>query len=483
MSPRALKLLAALSMLAALTGVVVIAGVTQLNAYLVRPGPAREETVVVLPRGAGLARIAALLNNAGVIEHPWMFRMAARVLGRDRALKAGEYAFPAAITPASVLNLMASGQTVAHRLTVAEGLTVAEIYQLLDKADGLVGELPPAPPEGSLLPETYFYALGDSRADLVKRMQRGMQDALAELWPQRARGLPITRREDAVTLASIVDKETGQADERRKVAAVFINRLRRGMRLQADPTVIYGLTEGEGRLGRALTRNDWADGSAYNTYQIDGLPPGPIANPGPRLDRGGAQSGAGRLSLLRRQRQRRPRLRAHPRRAQPERRRLAQDGGRRRRPGAAAAQAETGDRGPAQGADRIGAQAGDRTRPEAGDRIHREAGGGAHPEARDRVRREARNRARAEAGDQARAEAGDQARAEVGDRAAPKPETGPAPKPETGPVPNRRPGSRRRRPSPHPGPRTEAAHSLGGTRASQRSASAGGRAASRRTPQ
>ena len=279
MSPRALKLLAALSMLAALTGVVVIAGVTQLNAYLVRPGPAREETVVVLPRGAGLARIAALLNNAGVIEHPWMFRMAVRVLGRDRALKAGEYAFPAAITPASVLNLMASGQTVAHRLTVAEGLTVAEIYQLLDKADGLVGELPPAPPEGSLLPETYFYAFGDSRADLVKRMQRGMQNALAELWPQRARGLPIARREDAVTLASIVDKETGQADERRKVAAVFINRLRRGMRLQADPTVIYGLTEG-GRLGRALTRNDWADGSAYNTYQIDGLPPGPIANPG-----------------------------------------------------------------------------------------------------------------------------------------------------------------------------------------------------------
>ena len=128
MGPRALKLLAALSMVAALSGVVVIAGLTQLNAYLVRPGPAKEETVVVLPRGAGLARITALLDDAGVIEHPWMFRLAVRVLGHDRDLKAGEYAFPAAITPGSVLNLLASGQTVAHRLTVAEGLTVAEIY-------------------------------------------------------------------------------------------------------------------------------------------------------------------------------------------------------------------------------------------------------------------------------------------------------------------------------------------------------------------
>ncbi len=280
MGPRALKLLAALSMVAALAGVVVIAGVTQLNAYLVRPGPAKEETVVVLPRGAGLARITALLDNAGVIEHPWLFRLAVRVLGHDRDLKAGEYAFPAAITPGSVLNLLASGQTVAHRLTIAEGLTVAEIYEQLEKADGLVGELPPPPREGSLLPETYFYAFGDRRADLVRRMRRGMQDLLDQLWPKRAQNLPFVRREDAVTLASIVDKETAQADERRKVAAVFVNRLRRGMRLQADPTVIYGLTEGEGRLGRALTRQDWADGSAYNTYQIDGLPPGPIANPG-----------------------------------------------------------------------------------------------------------------------------------------------------------------------------------------------------------
>ena len=280
MSPRALKLLAALSMLAALTFVVVIAGWTQLSAYLARPGPAKDEVVVVLPRGAGLAQITGMLEQAGVIDHPWMFRLAVRVLDRDRDLKAGEYAFPAAVTARSVINMLASGQTVARRLTVAEGLTVAEVFQLLEDAHGLVGELPPPPPEGSLLPETYFYAFGDRRAELVKRMQRSMQAVLAELWPKRSPELPFRAREEALTLASIVDKETGAADELDKVAAVFVNRLRRGMRLQADPTVIYGLTEGAGRLGRELTRRDWEHESDYNTYRIAGLPPGPIANPG-----------------------------------------------------------------------------------------------------------------------------------------------------------------------------------------------------------
>jgi UPF0755 protein len=280
MRPRALKLIAALSMLVALAGVVAIAGWTQLSAYLVRAGPAQEDTVVVLPRGAGLARITAALSDAGVIDRPWLFRAAVRILDRDRDLKAGEYAFPVAVNPRTVINMLASGQTVARRLTVAEGLTVAEIFQLLEQTDGLVGELPAPPPEGSLLPETYFYAFGDHRAELVMRMQRAMQDVLAELWPARARGLPFAGRDEALTLASIVDKETGAAHERDMVAAVFVNRLRRGMRLQADPTVIYGLTEGEGRLGRELTRRDWEHASDYNTYQVDGLPPGPIANPG-----------------------------------------------------------------------------------------------------------------------------------------------------------------------------------------------------------
>jgi UPF0755 protein len=280
MSARALKFLALLSMVTALGGAILIAAWSQLNAYLVRAGPATEETVVVLPRGAGLGQIAATLVEAGVIEHPWLFRLAVRVLDRDRDLKAGEYAFPAHATPRGVIAMLAMGETVARRLTVAEGLTVAEIFHLLETNDALEGPLPPPPEEGSLLPETYFYAFGDARAALVRRMEDAMRRTLDELWPQRAPDLPLRTRREALILASIVDKETGVADERAKVAAVFINRLRRGMRLQADPTVIYGLTEGDGALGRELNRGDWAHDSAYNTYQIDGLPPGPIGNPG-----------------------------------------------------------------------------------------------------------------------------------------------------------------------------------------------------------
>ncbi len=280
MSPRALKLLAVLTMLVALAATVAIAVWSQTRAFLVERGPSVSETVVVLPRGAGLDAITAQLDAAGVIERPWLFRLAVRLKGQDRALKAGEYAFPAGATPASVINMLARGETVPRRLTVAEGLTVAEVFRLLAETDGLTGELPEPPPEGSLLPETYFYALGDERAELVRRMQHGMRRLLDELWPARAEALPLTDRQQALVLASIVDKETGVAGERGAVAAVFYNRLRHGMRLQSDPTVIYGLTQGNGPLDRELTRADWLHESPYNTYLIEGLPPGPIGNPG-----------------------------------------------------------------------------------------------------------------------------------------------------------------------------------------------------------
>ena len=280
MGSRALKLITALAMLVALAGVVTIAGWTQLQAYLARPGPASAATTVVLPRGAGLAAITAQLTEARVIEHPWLFRLGVRVLGRDRELQAGEYAFPAGITPGSVIGMLANGQTVARRLTVAEGLTVAEVFRLLAENEALSGDLPEPPPEGSLLPETYFYAHGDDRAELVRRMRHAMQELLDELWPRRAADLPLRTRAEAVILASIVDKETALAAERDQVAAVFVNRLRRGMRLQSDPTVIYGLTEGTGALGRELTRRDWEHESEHNTYRVDGLPPSPIGNPG-----------------------------------------------------------------------------------------------------------------------------------------------------------------------------------------------------------
>ncbi len=280
MSQRALKLLAVLTMLVALAGAIAIALWSQTSAFLSARGPSVQETVVVLPRGANLHEITARLNAAGVIDRPWLFRLAVRLKGEDRALKAGEYAFPAGATPASVINMLARGETVAHRLTVAEGMTVAEVFRLLAGTEELSGDLPELPAEGSLMPETYFYALGDERAELVRRMQRGMRALLDELWPARAQALPLANRREALILASIVDKETAVPEERGAVAAVFLNRLRRGMRLQSDPTVIYGLTDGEGPLDRALTRKDWQHDSPYNTYRIDGLPPAPIGNPG-----------------------------------------------------------------------------------------------------------------------------------------------------------------------------------------------------------
>jgi UPF0755 protein len=255
-------------------------GWLRYQAYIAGPGPAAEATTVVLPRGVGLVDIVRRLNEGGVIAQPWLFQLAVQLSGQDRRLKAGEYEFPAHASPTQVIAMLAEGRTVRRRLTIAEGLTVAEIYRQIEQAEGLTGALPLPVPEGSLLPETYHYSYGDERAELVGRMQASMTRLLDELWAQRAQDLPIASPEEALTLASIVDKETGKPEERELVAAVFSNRLREGMKLQADPTTIYGLTEGQGPLGRALTRADWQHESAYNTYLIDGLPPTPIANPG-----------------------------------------------------------------------------------------------------------------------------------------------------------------------------------------------------------
>ncbi len=248
--------------------------------YLAAPGPSAEAKSVILPRGAGLGLIVGRLHDAGVIDHPWLFQLAVQLSGQDRSLQAGEYNFPAGVSPGRVVAMLAEGEIVSRRLTVAEGLTVAEVYRLIEAAEGLTGALPPLPAEGSLLPETYLYSHGDSRGELVDRMQKAMRERLAELWSRRAQGLPLATPEEALVLASIVDKETGQSEERQMVAAVFANRLRRGMKLQSDPTIIYALTRGQGPLDRELTRADWELESPYNTYQVVGLPPTPISNPG-----------------------------------------------------------------------------------------------------------------------------------------------------------------------------------------------------------
>jgi UPF0755 protein len=235
-------------------------------AQVTRPGPLEAPVERIIPRGAGVEAIARQLAADGVIAHPLVFTIAARLTGADRRMRAGEYRFPARITMEEAMRLLMSGRTVVRRLTVWEGMTSAEVVAMLGTTDSMIGDIDEPPPEGSLLPDTYFYSYGDGRLWMIERMSQAMQRTLDELWPQRAPDLPLTSPEEALVLASIVEKETSREDERARVAAVFLNRLRKGMRLQADPTVAYGVTGGDGRLDRPLSRADLRAPGPYNTY-------------------------------------------------------------------------------------------------------------------------------------------------------------------------------------------------------------------------
>src|SRR5262249_23219808 len=209
------------------------------------PGPLPEKRTVVLARRGGAVDIARALAAEGVLAHPVLFLLDAGVTGDVHRLKAGEYEFEAAITPEGVAELLASGKTVRHRLTIPEGLTSAEIVAIVNAVPELDGDPEPVLPEGTLMPETYFFSLGDRRSAMIERMQRAFSRMVAELWTERGADLPFSKPEEAVTLASIVEKETGRDEERPHVAGVYVNRLRLGMRLQADPTVIYAITRGK----------------------------------------------------------------------------------------------------------------------------------------------------------------------------------------------------------------------------------------------
>lgn len=243
-------------------------------------GPHGEARIVMLEPGLGVRAIAGRLDKAGVISEPMVFLAGVRLSRAESDLKAGEYEIPAHASMATILRILREGRSILHRLTVPEGLTSEQIMLLVEAHPVLVGEMPAVPPEGSLLPETYSFTRGATRKEIVSQMKAAADAMLAELWDKRAKNLPFDTPEEALTLASIVEKETGVASERPRVAAVFVNRLNRSMRLQSDPTIIYGLVGGKGALGRPIRRSELDRLTPYNTYLVDGLPPGPICNPG-----------------------------------------------------------------------------------------------------------------------------------------------------------------------------------------------------------
>jgi len=244
------------------------------------PGPLSANKVLYIAPGTEVPDIIAQLEREGVVDSPFMLNVALLLEGNRSKLKAGEYLFKQNVSLRDVIDTLISGKQVLHAITIPEGLTSEQVVERLRDNDVLLGDIMDMPKEGSLLPETYKVARGDIRADIVKKMQDAQKRAVDQIWSRRASGLPLRSPYELVTLASIVEKETGKADERARVASVFVNRLRNRMRLQSDPTIVYGLAGGKGSLGRGITRAEIEKPSPYNTYLIDGLPPGPIANPG-----------------------------------------------------------------------------------------------------------------------------------------------------------------------------------------------------------
>lgn len=242
-----------------------------------RAGPA-EQRIVVIPRGASVSAIAVHLQEQGVVRTAGVFRLASEIYGRN-GLKAGEYELPAGASIVQVVRQLAEGKVLFHGVTIPEGATSATAIAILDANEVLTGPTPEAPPEGSILPETYTVERGMTRAEVLAQMLAARERVLLELWQNRAPNLPFDTPEEALILASVVEKETGLAAERPQVAGVFVNRLRKGMRLESDPTIIYGLTKGV-PLGRGLRRSEIDAPNPWNTYQISGLPPTPICNPG-----------------------------------------------------------------------------------------------------------------------------------------------------------------------------------------------------------
>lgn len=243
-------------------------------------GALESPAITIIESGSSVENIGDQLEADGAVSSSLLFQIAARVYGKAATLKAGEYKIPRHASVVDILRILDEGKSIVHDITIPEGLTTYQILELIETHPSLSGDITLSPDEGSLLPETWHFTRGESRNSLIRRMQSAKQKLIDQIWQQRQPNLPLTSPEEMVILASIIEKETAVPEERRRVSGVFINRLRRGMRLQTDPTVIYQLSEGRGILGRPLLRKDLATAGSYNTYEIDGLPPAPICHPG-----------------------------------------------------------------------------------------------------------------------------------------------------------------------------------------------------------
>lgn len=261
---------------------IVIGGLlaVQIRGRVVENGPLSDSVTVIVERGTSSQKAAELLFKNGVIDSPLLFRLVLKYKNQENKLKAGEYLFEPRIPLSQVIDKLVSGDVVYHKVTIPEGYTVGQTMYLLSINDDLSGEFEDIPPEGAFFPETYTFQKGESRHLIMRKAIAVMQKKLQEIWDSRDEGLPYKNSAELLVMASIIEKETAVDNERFKVASVFVNRLRRGMRLQTDPTVIYALTEGKEELKRPLTRKDLETDSPYNTYKNTGLPPTPICNPG-----------------------------------------------------------------------------------------------------------------------------------------------------------------------------------------------------------
>jgi UPF0755 protein len=264
-----------------LGGIVAAGAVALGRARLDAPGPLQEDKIVVIPARSGIMEIGDLLTHEGIIEEQRLaFIAGVLALNARSELKAGEYQFIKHASMREVVQTIAEGKVVQHQFTIPEGLTSEQILARLTENDVLSGNVKEVPREGTLLPDSYHFPRGFTREQMLQRMRQAQDKLLREVWERRNADLPLKSPDQLVTLASIVEKETGKPEERTRIAAVFVNRLKQKIKLQSDPTVIYGLVSGKGQLGRPLSKADLAQATPYNTYIIDGLPPGPIANPG-----------------------------------------------------------------------------------------------------------------------------------------------------------------------------------------------------------